>query len=318
MRLLPARPLLRLLPAVLFAAGGLILTPTTRADVAGLGADLERLRGEAAALSRVLLIQGSSPAQLARFEIRIERLEEEIRRLTGRIERLEFEDRRLQDRIEQLVGDLDDRFRELEDRGGSPAAAAPEAGQGPPAQLGGGLPEVPLSQGGAPPVPPSRAPREGQLGTVPESAVSSLPRIDPSTATPPARSSLPPEEQYESAMRLLRAGDYAAAEGGLDLFLEMNPDHPLAANAAYWLAETHYVRRNYAAAAAAFARNYRTYGRDSAKSVDNLLKLGMSLQGLGESEKACLSYEELNREFANPPAHIQQAVDRERQRAGCG
>lgn len=317
MRFLLPRSGLRLLPALALAAGALMLAPLDgRADVAGLGVDIERLRGEAAALSRLLPVQAGDPAQLARFEIRLERLEEEIRRLTGRIERLEFEDRRLQDRLEQLVGDLDERFRELEERGGAPAAAAP-GDEGPIAGLGAGLPEVPLSQGGGPPVPPSRAPREGELGTVPESAVSSLPRVDPSTATPPARSSLPPEEQYESAMRLLRAGDYAAAEGGLELFVEMNPDHPLAANAAYWLAETHYVRRNYAAAAAAFARNYRTYGRDAAKSVDNLLKLGMSLQGLGESEKACLSYEELNREFANPPAHIQQAVSRERQRAGC-
>jgi tol-pal system protein YbgF len=118
-------------------------------------------------------------------------------------------------------------------------------------------------------------------------------------------------------MELLRAGDYPGAEGGLRLFVELNPEHALAANAAYWLAETYYVRKNYAAAAAAFARNYQTYGKDAAKASDNLLKLGMSLEGLGEKDKACLSYAELAKEFPNAPAHIQQALARERARAEC-
>jgi tol-pal system protein YbgF len=158
---------------------------------------------------------------------------------------------------------------------------------------------------------------EGALGVIPESALRDLPRTDPAAAVPPRRTRLPPEEQYNSAMDLLRTGDYAAAERGLELFLEVNPDDALAPNAAYWLAETYYVRKNYAAAAAAFARNYRSYGRDSGKAVDNLLKLGMSLEGLGEAEKACLAYQELSQEFPNAPTHIQQAVARERAKAEC-
>lgn len=307
------RTLILALAAAATAVGAPL--PSARAEVAGLAADLDSVRDEAASLSRILPVQAGDPAQLARFQVRLERLEEEIRRLTGRIEQLEFQDRRLEGRLDDLVGDLDERFRDLE---AAPAPAAPE-GAGPEQQgeTTGALPDVPLSQGGSP-LPPRPAPREGELGTVPESALDDLPDADPGAATPPPRASLPPEEQYESAMRLLRAGDYAAAERGLELFLEINPDHGLAPNAAYWQAETHYVRRNYAAAAAAFARNYRTYGRDSPKAVDNLLKLGMSLQGLGESDKACRSFEELTTEFPDPAAHIQQAVGRERERAGCG
>jgi tol-pal system protein YbgF len=118
-------------------------------------------------------------------------------------------------------------------------------------------------------------------------------------------------------MELLRAGDYPSAERGLELFVDLNPDHPLASNAAYWMAETLYVRKNYAAAASGFARNYRTYGKEAPKAPDNLLKLGMSLFGLGEADKACLSYAELANEFPNAPTHIQQALDRESSRAGC-
>ncbi|MGI9452073.1 MAG: tol-pal system protein YbgF, partial [Geminicoccaceae bacterium] len=107
------------------------------------------------------------------------------------------------------------------------------------------------------------------------------------------------------------------AQNGLEVFLEVHDSHQLASNAAYWLAETHYVRQNYAAAAANFARNYRTYGKDSPKAVDNLLKLGMSLSNVGEGDKACLSYEELTTTFPNVPANIQQALNRERARAKC-
>ncbi len=148
--------------------------------------------------------------------------------------------------------------------------------------------------------------------------MTALPRPAPPTvAPPPGTTELPAQQQYDLAMELLRAGDYAGAEVGLQQFVGQNPDHPLTANAAYWLAESYYVRKNYAAAAAAFARNYRTYGKSAAKAPDNLLKLGMSLDGLGEKEKACLSYTELAKEFPDAPAHIQQALARERMRAQC-
>jgi TolA-binding protein len=43
----------------------------------------------------------------------------------------------------------------------------------------------------------------------------------------------------------------------------------------------------------------------------------MSLQGLQETDKACRTYAELGKEFPNAPAHIQQALSRERERASC-
>ncbi|MGH6904138.1 MAG: tol-pal system protein YbgF [Geminicoccaceae bacterium] len=266
-----------------------------------LRAELDETRG-----ARLIQIQDS--ARLARFEVRLAQLEEEIRRLTGRIEQLEFGQRALGDRIDRLVRDLDQRLLVLEGggRADAPGTAALERTQ--PAAPGG-------EAAAAADVPPGG---EATLGSVPESALLDLPRPEPgSIAPPPKITSLPPQQQYDAAMQLLRAGDYAGAEGGLELFLELNPDHALAPNAAYWLAETHYVRKNYAAAAAAFARNYRLYGKDDTKAPDNLLKLGMSLGSIQETDKACRTFDELAREFPNAPAHIQQALLRERSRADC-
>ena len=59
--------------------------------------------------------------------------------------------------------------------------------------------------------------------------------------------------------------------------------HKLAGNAQYWLGETHYVRRDYKAAATAFLNGYTTF-ENSPKAPDSLLKLGMTLVVMGEKE----------------------------------
>jgi tol-pal system protein YbgF len=300
----------------------LAMAAPAHADLAAVSRDLESLRSDAGELRRIQLAQAVDPGDRARLEVRLGQLEEELRRLTGRIEQLEFGQRTLESRIDQLVQDLDVRLGALEGRGATPGPAGPEGQQS--GAAGGGTGE---SASGAPTASTGAGQTgtgdqqnpasEGTLGQVPESALLDLPRPDPGAATPPESTGLPAQRQYDSAMDLLRAGDYTSAERGLQLFLDLNPDHPLASNAAYWLAETFYVRKNYAAAASGFARNYRTYGKSAPKAPDNLLKLGMALFGLGDAEKACLSYAELAKEFPNAPTHIEQAVSRERARAAC-
>jgi tol-pal system protein YbgF len=294
----------------------LAMAAPARADLAALGRDLDGLRAELAELQGIQLAQ-ATPSERAQFEVRLGQLEEELRRLTGRLEQLEFGQRTVERRIDQLVQDLDLRLSALEQGTtassgqGEPGQAANEPARG----IAGG---AAADQQGDTGSQAEGSAGESTLGVVPESALLDLPRPDPAAATPPATSALPAQRQYDSAMELLRAGDYPSAERGLELFVDLNPDHPLASNAAYWMAETLYVRKNYAAAASGFARNYRTYGKDAPKAPDNLLKLGMSLFGLGEADKACVSYDELEKEFPNAPTHIVQALDRERARAGCG
>ena len=57
------------------------------------------------------------PSARAREQAYIARLEENIRRLTGRIEQLEYEQRGVNRRFDQLVEDLDQRLRTLEEGG---------------------------------------------------------------------------------------------------------------------------------------------------------------------------------------------------------
>jgi tol-pal system protein YbgF len=300
--------------ALVLVLGLLAATPQARADLTTVARDLAGLRAELAELRGIQLVQ-ATPGERAQFEVRLGQLEEELRRLTGRIEQLEFGQRSVESRIDQLIQDLDVRLGALEQ--GTAVPGQGEPGPGADAGPGSGSTDQADVGPGADQDSADGSGSEGTLGVVPESALLDLPRPDPAAATPPATSGLPAQRQYDSAMELLRAGDYPSAERGLELFLDLNPDHPLASNAAYWMAESLYVRKNYAAAASGFARNYRTYGKEAPKAPDNLLKLGMSLFGLGDAEKACLSYAELAQEFPNAPTHIEQALDRESTRAGC-
>lgn len=288
--------------AVLFLSA---ISASALADISALGGSADRLRLELVDRATVHLVQAQRNER-AREQAIIWRLEEEIRRLNGRIEELEFEQRQTNNRLDQFITDWEQR------------AVTSESGDGD----GGSAGPVTVEQ-------TTRSPEEairdlaeqsddGSLGSVPESAVADLPRPNPADVAAPERSTLSAEQQYENAVQLLQARNYKGAQNGLEVFLDVHKDHQLASNAAYWLAETHYVRQNYAAAAAAFARNYGTYGKESPKAIDNLLKLGMSLSNLGENDKACLSYEELTNNFPNPPAQIQQALNRERARAKCG
>ena len=133
---------------------------------------------------------------------------------------------------------------------------------------------------------------------------------------PPREPDASPKQLYETAYGYLLQRDYGAAEAAFEEFLRRYPSDPLAGNAQYWLGESLYVRGQYRAAAGAFLKGYQTYAR-SAKAPENLLKLAMSLQRLGQKDAACSSYSELATKFPSAPSHVKTTAQAERQRAGC-
>lgn len=185
-------------------------------------------------------------------------------------------------------------------------------------------------------VEPDPAARRGNvLGTIPRDAVMGLDQPSRQPDAPPSsragtgsRTAALPEssreridparEQYENAIGLLQNGNWASAQEAFESFLKEYPNDAQAANAAYWLGETFYVRQDWANAAAAFAKNYRAYGPEAPKAADNLLKLGMSLGKLGDKQRACQAFGELQRRHVTASAAIRQAVARERAAYNCG
>jgi tol-pal system protein YbgF len=249
--------------------------------------------------------QGIDPVRAA-LEARIQQLEEDIRRLTGRVEELEYQQGQLTTRLEKLVGAVDERLRTVESAPAAPAREEPPQAVQAHEPAPGAQARAP-----APDVEPDASAQRGYvLGTIPRDAARGAP-----TATAPAQSGS--ETGYDGALKLLQAGRWPEAEKAFQDFLENNPSDSRASAAAYWLGETYYFRKDYKNAAAAFARNYRTYGPEAPRAPDNLLKLGMSLRALGDREKACQTYAELAKRHPNAPMPVRQTLTRERSAAEC-
>jgi tol-pal system protein YbgF len=133
---------------------------------------------------------------------------------------------------------------------------------------------------------------------------------------PASETSSDPKQLYETAYGYLLQRDYGAAETAFDEFLKKFPNNSLSGNAQYWLGETHFVRGEYKAAASDFLKGYQTYGQ-SPKAPDNLLKLAMSLDRLGQKDAACASFGELLSKFPTAPQNVKARAQSERQRVGC-
>jgi tol-pal system protein YbgF len=84
---------------------------------------------------------------------------------------------------------------------------------------------------------------------------------------------IPDNVAYQAAFDLLKAGRYENAGAGFDAFLAEYSDSELRDNAQYWLAETHYVRKNFAAALTGFQEVITGYPA-SRKIPDAWLKIG--------------------------------------------
>ncbi len=201
-------------------------------------------------------------ASISAYEGRIGQIEGQQRDMTGKIERLEYDVQQIKDRLDKLSADLEQRFQQLESASASaPVAADTGAVTAPPQPADStALVAAPTTQ--------------GVLGSTNDGATS----------------------LYESAFADIRSSKFDSAEAKLKKFMSQYPKHKLAGNAQYWLAETHYVRGDYAGAAQMFAQGYQDYPNGS-KAPDSLLKLGLSLSKLGKKEDACLSFGQLQAQF---------------------
>lgn len=142
--------------------------------------------------------------------------------------------------------------------------------------------------------------------TTPEAAVEQVALASPADT---------PESLYErSNERLLRRQFDGAAQGFRD-FLTKYPDHALAGSAQFWLGETYYQQGDYAQAAQNFLNGYRSYGK-SRRAADSLVKLGMSLNRLGQKGQACAAFGSVAGDYPTAVEAKQRAAA-EAKRAGC-
>ena len=354
------RLILRPPRSILFVAFIAMALPNsaTRAQERAMQDRLDRLERDLSMLQRQ--VYRGAPSQLASAgsagavdgELRMDRLEAQMRELTGRVEDAVNGVEQLRRRLEQVNSDIDLRFSQGQGQGQVPSRnSAPSAhasagvtdsgpaGQwavrGPstgnsvrsrlatdPVPPGTLVPPPPDRPGGAGTLTPPGAPLLNPAGTPPDLRQPGPDTLNVATAghlRPPSAGELPAgsaSEQYNAAFGLIKQADYPAAEEALRMFVAQHPKDPLAGSAQYWLGETYYTRGRYAEAASAFAEGYKNYPKGT-KAADDLLKLGMSLARANQKQNACLAFAQLDHDFPNPGSSIKEHSLAEKKRLGC-
>lgn len=275
---------------------------------------LERLETDVRTLNRAVYsqegAQGGSYSggggDAANAEVRVQQLEIELRNLTGQLEQQSYEIRQLKEQLERATGDMELRIQDLESgRRAAPANSAPKYTAKPPPQASPPPQEnIILDTRKLQNVQPSNGNPGGRLGTI-------KPDSYPSSGGPDHAAAA-----YENAFSLLKSSNFDAAEQEFGRFLEQYPDHVLSSNAKYWYGETFYVRGDYERSARIFAESYQQAPR-GAKAQDNLLKLGMSLAGMGNKKDACVALRQLNKENPGGTTPVLRRAKQEMTRLGC-
>ena len=336
-------------PVLLLAMFSMAPIPTAYAQDAATQERLDRIERDLSMLQRQVYRDGgdAAPAGVGggntavNLQVRMDRLEQQMRDLTGRVENMTNGVEQLRQRLEQVNSDIDVRLGQ----GQGQAMAPPEPPLSRRSPAGPALAAsepAPVSDASAAPYgrrpppdafpPPDQSANFGTLtppgasGPPPERPYPGPAEYAPQTASaasgtlrPPGASALPSgsvSAQYNAAFGLLRQANYPAAEDALRSFIQQHPRDPLAGNAQYWLGESFYARGKYSEAAAAFAEGYQRYPKGP-KAADGLLKLGMSLDHANQKHNACLALAQLDHAFPHSGNAIRDRAAQEKKRIGC-
>ena len=237
----------------------------------------------------------SNAGLAAAFDERMSGLEGSIQQINNRLDEQDYAIGQMRQQLDLMKGDIEARFKEI-----GAGTKAPQVN--------------PM------PVPADTSPAAPQASNL------SVPAADPNAeAAPPATvdagavQDLPTDNAaalYDAAFQALREQKYDRAEQGFKSFMAKFPNDQLAGNAQYWLGETYYVRGNYAEAAKSFAQGYQKYPKSS-KAPDNLLKLGLSLSQQNKKQEACITLQQLGKQYNNAAEVIKQRAQDESKKLGC-
>lgn len=329
----------------LVVAGMLCLAAVTGSERAAYSASFLGLHigGQSAQQSQpaapVVNVQSSGA------EVRIQQMEDQMRQLNGRIEEMSYQLLQMQETIRKQQEDNEFRFQQLEKTGGGAsgggAAKTPvkksEADVAPPAPGGGDdIAKVIQAPQGAETAPSTDVPANDGLGQPPRelgsmdfdqngnpvgntmnqnATVGSAPL--PDATAPQQTASLGSEsDQYKAAYGHVLSGDYATAEQEFTQYISRYPNSSRAPDANFWLGEALYSQGKFNESAKTFLNAHQKYGT-SEKAPEMLLKLGMSLAALDNTDTACATLREVSKRYPKASRAVINKVASEQKRLAC-
>jgi tol-pal system protein YbgF len=282
--------------------------------------------------AQVQMAQATDPS------LRVQQLEEEIRSLNGRIEEMSFQLLQMQETIRKQQEDNEFRFQDLEKKSGSLSKPVDGGGGSDSvAEIITDTPNVGASADVSDPGTPdqtlgsialdtSGVPVDATINEDTTASASTLPGVEAPTVapsvTPPAAkqqqtASLGAEgDVYQVAYGHVLSGDYSLAESEFRDFIEAYPSSAKIADANFWLGEALYSQGNYNEAAKTFLNAHQTYNT-SPKAPEMLLKLGMSLAALDNTETACATLREVSKRYPKASRAVVSKVASEQKRLRC-
>jgi len=269
-----ARVLALLLMLLPMAAAGQDRAQTLadiRQELSALHVEVQRLKGELNTTG-LPAAAGVGGDTLAR----VDAIEQALARLTARTEELQF-------RIERIVEDGTNRIADLEFR------------------------LVELEGGDV-----SRLRETTTLGGAQAAGVrpvGALPDTGPDTGAG-AQLASAEQEDFDAARSALEGGDYAAAAERFADFTATYPGSPLAGEAHFLRGEALSADGRTADAARAYLDSF-SGAPAGARAADALLRLGLSLASLGQTQEACLTLGEIDLRFPLSPAATEAAAARQ-------
>jgi tol-pal system protein YbgF len=273
---------------------------------------------------------GQPPAEhdAAGLGMRVDRLERELRKMTGRVEELQHQLQVVQDQLRaQAATSLPPpspapQQTAQPERHAPPPSGRPAGGDAfdPAANPNAAGAPHPLGQTPASTPLPAPTPRAPGGGRDPGAPLDLTPQgAQAPTAAPPgpdAAAQTTVKEDYEQAVGMMRSQQYEAAERNLTVFLAKYPKSKYVPAATYGLGESFYMRQRYREAAEKFLEIKVKYAQ-SAQAPEALLRLGQSLGAIGAREQACASFSEIGVNYPGSAARVRDAASRESKKLQC-
>ncbi|MDE2444667.1 MAG: tol-pal system protein YbgF [Alphaproteobacteria bacterium] len=124
-----------------------------------------------------------------------------------------------------------------------------------------------------------------------------------------------PDDLFLRSEKSLLQLQYGAAESGFKEFLSRFPTHNLAGSAQYKLGEAYYAQQQYQEAAKTYLVGYKQFPK-SRRAPDSMLKLGLTMNKMGQNQQACAVLGSVGDEFPNA-VEAKKRAQAEYKRAGC-